>query len=280
MIRMLAVLAVLFPAAIAHAQEEQEQQPAHEDDDDLAADTTLPDWVASSSQDVELEGDHWRLETPNGVVNVWRPKSYDPQTAGTVVYVHGHGDSSDSAWTGHNLAQQFHDSELNALFIVPEAPPDGEEDLSWESLGALLRAVAQATQVPRPPGQLVVMGHSGAFRSIVPWLDDKDIGHIILLDAMYANEEEFTQWIDHSPGHEAKKLTVVGYVTRSKSEAFCSKLAGNMKLTRIPPKFQALSKRQKEARVLYLKSQYPHMNIVTDGKVIPLVLRRTGIKGI
>jgi hypothetical protein len=169
---------------------------------------------------------------------------------------------------------------LNALFIVPEAPPDGEEDLSWESLGALLRAVSQATQVARPPGQLVVMGHSGAFRSIVPWLDDKDIGHIILLDAMYANEEEFGQWIDRSPGHEGKKLTIVGYVTRARSEAFAGKIAGSVKCTRIPPKYQALSKKQKDARVLYLRSQYAHMNIVTDGKVIPLVLKRTAIKGI
>lgn len=242
-----------------------------------AADDDRPDWVADLSHDLVLEGEHWRIASPNGVIHVWRPRNYDEKTAGIVIYLHGDGDSSDTAFTNHALAKQFLTSGRNALFIVPEAPRDGDEETFWDSLGALLNAVHAATGVARPRGEVVVMGHSRAYRSIVMWLDDRRIGHVVLLDAMFSNEAEYTDWIDRSPGHEKKRLTLVSYTTRGKSEALIAKLEGAMKVTRIPPTFQALSKAQRQARVLYLRSQYGHMEIVTDGVVIPLVLQRTAL---
>ena len=37
-------------------------------------------------------------------------------------------------------------------------------------------------------------------------------------------------------------------------------------------------KREKSAKLLYVKSQYGHMQIVTSGKVIPMLLRLTPLK--
>src|SRR5690349_5160861 len=46
-------------------------------------------------------GDHARLETPRGPVHVWTPRGYDPETAITVIYVHGYQIDVDEAWWGH-----------------------------------------------------------------------------------------------------------------------------------------------------------------------------------
>src|SRR5688572_27928889 len=48
-------------------------------------------------------GEHWRFETWNGPVHVWRPSGYDPATAGTVLYVHGYYTDVDKAWREHRL---------------------------------------------------------------------------------------------------------------------------------------------------------------------------------
>lgn len=232
---------------------------------------------AADTHDGVENGEHWRLDTPNGVVHVWYPRDWDPDTAGTVIYLHGHRSTSDTAWIDHRLPHQFSASRLNALFIVPDSTTDNEEFLHWESLGALVREVERRTGVARPSGPLVVMGHSGAFRNVAAWLDDRTIDHIILLDAMYSCEEDFLAWITASPGHEKKRLTIVSRDTRKKALHFMRQIPASVGVKTIPASFTKLNKRQKSAQVLNFRSQYDHMGIVTSGEVIPLVLQRSGI---
>jgi hypothetical protein len=232
---------------------------------------------AHDLQDTAQGGVHFRLDTPNGVVHVWHSGQWDANTAGTVIYLHGHRSTSDSAWSEHHLAQQFAGSGLNALFIVPDSTTDNEEVLHWESLGALRREVERRTGLTRPPGALVVIGHSGAFRNIAAWLDDRSIDHLILLDAMYSREEDFLSWIERSPGHEKKRLTIVSRDTRKNALKFMRQIPASVGVKEIPASFAKLSKRQQAAQVLNLRSQYDHMGIVTSGAVIPLVLQRTGL---
>jgi hypothetical protein len=239
---------------------------------DAAADEHPPD-----KSDTVEDGEHWRLETQNGIVHVWKPRGYDAGTAGTVIYLHGHRSTADSAWSEHKLAEQFRASGENALFIVPDSTSDGEQYLHWDSLGALRREVERRTGVARPPGELIVMGHSGAYRNIDAWLDDRDIDHVILLDAMYSCEDDFLDWIERSPDHAKKKLTIVSKETRRAALRFMHKIPASVGVTKIPDSFAGLTKRQKTAQVLNMRSQYEHMGIVTSGRVIPLVLQRTGL---
>ena len=39
------------------------------------------------------------------------------------------------------------------------------------------------------------MGHSGAFRTVMQWVDHRLVEQIILLDAMYAGESAFDEYI-------------------------------------------------------------------------------------
>jgi hypothetical protein len=244
------------------------------------ADETLMETSAPAHMRADRveSGEHWRLDSGNGIVHVWRPAGYDPRTAGTVVYLHGHRSSADESFIQFGMATQFHNSGLNALFIVPDSTTDGEEGLHWDSLGALLRYVARETGVERGPGSLVVMGHSGAFRNIVAWLDDREIDDLILLDALYSYEDEFRSWILSSRNAEKKRLTLVSRDTRRNALRFMRGISWSVGVLKIPESYAKLNKRQRDARILNLRSQYEHMDIVTSGRVIPLVLQRSRLR--
>jgi len=48
----------------------------------------------------------------------------------------------------------------------------------------------------------------------------------------------------------------------------------------MPGSAGGFSKREKNARLLYIRSQYEHMGIVTSGKVIPVLLHLTPLKAL
>jgi hypothetical protein len=60
--------------------------------------------------------------------------------------------------------------------VAIEAPLSNFQDVSWKSLEELLRTVRNRTPFPLPLGPLVVVGHSGGFRTILLWLRDPRCG--------------------------------------------------------------------------------------------------------
>ena len=112
-------------------------------------------------------GEHWRLQTPGGTVHVWQPAGYERLTAGIVVYVHGFSTDVDAAWDRQKLAREFAASRRNAVFVVPEAPSSSQDPVRWPTLNTLLASVGSRLALDWPEGPLVVVGHSGAHRTVV-----------------------------------------------------------------------------------------------------------------
>jgi hypothetical protein len=220
-----------------------------------------------------LGGTHWRFEGARGAVHVWTPPGYDYETAGIVVYVHGYRTDVDAAWTEHQLAAQFLESQQNALFIVPEAPDGYRARIEWPSLGRLLRDVRHRTGVKRPWGHVVAIGHSGAYRTLVRWLDYRHLDHVILLDGMYGNEAEFSSWLRRARG--GNKLILVGADTLRWTEAFARRYRTASVFDVIPETLDDIAEDDRRGRLLYMRSQYDHMGIVTSGRTIPVLLRLT-----
>lgn len=246
----------------------------------IAAVVALAAAVAPPTHDQVANGDHWRIKTESrGIVHAWRPAGYDSSSAGVVVYVHGYYSDVDTAFTRHRLAEQFDASGRNALFIIPEAPASSDEEVIWTSLGDLLRTVAAAgIRVPRGP--LVVIGHSAAYRTVVNWLDYPPLRGLILLDALYGNEEDYVTWLEERRGHSGRRMTIVANDTVKWAEPFAKRIGNAQTVAKIPESIGTLSAEQRDARVLYLRSQFGHMDIVVGGKTLPLILERTRLRAL
>jgi hypothetical protein len=242
----------------------------------LVAAIAGPDDTAPPPEPTVLEravaaGRHWRLETGNGPVHVWAPAGYHADGAATVLYVHGYYTEIDQAWSEHRLAEQFALSSINALFIAPEAPSGSREGVAWPELTALLTEVAAAIDVPRPQGVLVAAGHSGGYRTLDRWLEHPALDLVIAIDSMYGNVAETKAWLDASPAH---RLIMIGDDTVRWTEELAAELADDVvTLDRFPEHDQAFPPEARAARVLYIRSQYGHMPLVTAGVALPMVLR-------
>src|SRR5262245_5588092 len=228
----------------------------------------------------EQGGTHWRFETWNGPVHVWRPPRYAAAHAAVVVYVHGYYIDVDRAWKEHRLAEQFAASGLNALFVAPEAPSGVGQPVLWPGLATLFVEIEKHLDLQVPRGPVVAIGHSGAYRTLVNWLDYRPLERVILLDALYDYEDQFEAWLKERGRTAARrKLTlVVGKSTLEPS----MRLVGELhrlaaSAPEIPDRPEQLSRRQRQAKLLHMRSQFGHFELVTDGKAIPVLLGATAL---
>jgi hypothetical protein len=230
-------------------------------------------------EDTVLGGKHFRIKTARGAVHVWFPPGYERETAGTVIYVHGYYTDADGAWREHELARQFKASRQNAMFVVPDAPSGNDDDVKWPALKDLRKAVTRAN-IHLPDGPVVVIGHSGAFRTVMQWVDHRLVDQIILLDALYAGESAFDAFIASGKRADDHKLIVVAASTAEESASFARRYKFAVARERMPASSGEFSRRERGAKLLYIRSQFEHMAIVTSGKVIPTLLRVTPLKAL
>lgn len=231
-----------------------------------------PSALHGPSPQLQAGGLHYRLVGARGVVHVFQPPGYDVRRAGVVVYQHGYTNSSDRALRLHYLLPQFAASGRNALFIVPDGPRRPHERVRWPSLQALLDAVAVAIDGPLPKGARVLVAHSGGYRSVARWATPAGASDVLLLDASYGNYKAFQQWL---AARGDRRLGIVSYLTRSVTEPWLRKLPEVRRRRRIPSSFAALSAAEREARVLYFRSQWGHSAMLRARVVLPLLLQRT-----
>lgn len=225
-------------------------------------------------------GSHWRLLTEKGPVHVWQPRGYDPATAGTVLYVHGYYTNVDGAWVQHALAEQFAASKTNALFIVPEAPRGSDEEVSWPVLGDLLKEVERQLVGIKARSPIVVAGHSGAWRTLGGWAEDKRVENFILLDALYGMDDKFQTWLIRHPGSDEPRLTLITKDTASRVAPFLEKIPTAKRRASLPETYRDLTPAERNAPVLEIGSDLSHMEIVTTGKVLPVLLHRSPLKAV
>jgi hypothetical protein len=215
-------------------------------------------------------GRHVRIDGPRGPIHVWIPASYRADTGATVIYVHGYFDDADTAWTGHQLAQQFALSALDALFVVPEAPVAQKLPINYPDLGELLRLVEDATGVARGAALTVAVGHSGAFRTLQSWLDEPLLDQLVMIDAMYGDEDAIVGWLKASQRH---RLIFVGEDTLLGTESVAEKVPDTLTIDRFPPSYDTWPAAARTARSVYVRAQFAHMPLITEGIALPSLLR-------
>jgi hypothetical protein len=217
------------------------------------------------------EGKYWRLTTPHGPVHVWTPKRYKPRRATTIVYVHGYYVNVDEAWDRYHLPTQFAASGIDAMFIAPEAPAGGGQAVSWTSLKELLDTVEKSIEQVMPGRRTVAVGHSGAYRTLLTWLDEPELDTVVLLDAAYGEIEQFRKWITADDKH--RLINVGDLSTREWTDRLHASLPETVVLDNFPSIEDGLPREASRARILYIKSTLGHFPLVTGGIALPMILR-------
>lgn len=265
-----AVVVAITVAALAGraAADLASAAPPEELDPEAASSPTL----AEMYEEWSAPGEHVRFETPNGPVHVWTPAGYVPETAITIVYVHGYAIDVDDAWLAHGLPEQFGASRVNAMFIASEAPADKLEPLRWTSPTALLEAVERELGRPVPSSRVIAIGHSGAYRTLERWVLDRKLGGIVLLDAGYASIVPFRDWARRSQAH---RLIVVAHDTVHWSAVLRRYLPGMKSYYDGFAQFAdpALLATARGHRLLDIRCDLGHWGIVNGGVALPTVLR-------
>jgi hypothetical protein len=222
-------------------------------------------------------GTHWRFVTDSGPMHVWVPDYYDRDTAGLVVYVHGYWVDVDEAWKQHRLPQQFAQSRQNAMFVAIEAPRDNDDSVKWKALGDVKKAVARANFV-LPDGPAIVVAHSGGFRTIKHWVDNKLLAQVILLDASYGGTEEFKEFIGTGKRAKYHKMVIIASGTAARARAFAKAFRFAVTRDGFPKKWEDFTRREVRSKLLYIRAHEGHSEIVSGGHVLPLALRLTPLE--
>jgi hypothetical protein len=165
----------------------------------------------------EEGGEHWCYSAgTQGNVHLWKPDGYDADDAVTVVYVHGHNIGYDRCvnkgyldciWDAHGLPAQFAQSGLKALFVAVEGPLNDRQKVKWTSLDALMSSIRRKGGI-KPPSKVVAVGHSAGIFTLMRFLDDARLVHVVALDALYQDSpKRLARWFHASGSH---RLTLVG----------------------------------------------------------------------
>jgi hypothetical protein len=142
--------------------------------------------------------------------------------------------------------------------------------INYPSLSELLRLVEEKTGVTRGMALTAAVGHSGAYRTINAWLDEPLLEQVVLIDGMYANEEVMEAWLRASPVH---RMITVGEDTLQWNEQLLRDMPDTFVVDRVPPTWDTWPAEARTAKSVYVRAQYYHMPLVTDGIVLPAVLR-------
>jgi hypothetical protein len=219
------------------------------------------------------------------VLRTWRPRELDLNTAGTVVYVHGYDTTVDDAWEQHRLAAQFQLSRQNAIFAAVSGPASRNEPVAWPRLSDVRDAQTSLTG-QSPTGPVVVVAHSGGYRTVASWIQRGDvIDQVGLLDALYGDVDDLTHWIG-DPAAPQRSMNLVS-CDNGRPRANAERLIAGLRRQPtirvahrhgVPARYEDFTWRQRRARLLHVVAQQTHMGLVLDGAVLPVILRRSPLR--
>lgn len=203
-----------------------------------------------------LPGVHTRIDTPRGPIHVWAPEGYRARSAALIVYVHGYHVNVDDAWWAHGLPEQFGAARANALFVVPEAPSGPHDPVRWATLADLVAALDGQIPEPLPDGRVILIGHSGAYRTIEAWLGDPALATVVLLDAGYGARTPYLAWVRRSTDH--RLITV-----SSETEWWCRVLHHHLPSTHTVRGVPARPEALRGDRIIHVRTELDHWGVVT-----------------
>lgn len=191
-----------------------------------------------------------------------------------VFYFHGWGNNIDTSLTRFNLLEQFYKSKKNAILVLSETAKNSKDsygghleekgvfaDLLDEVIDELNEIYAKELNV----GDISLAGHSGAYRIMAYILTHggvtKNIEAVYLFDALYADVEKYTYWLDNYNGRFINIYTPNGG-TVSESENLMKCLEGWEIPFELIEDDNFSSHELKDERIVFIKSKLGHSQVI------------------
>ncbi len=209
-------------------------------------------------------------------VVIFVPKGFEPKRkVDLVFYFHGMFSSVERAPVDFNLYNQFTDSRVNAILILPEAAwnaPDAfggklEDPGNFKALvGDVMGVLLQKEIVPGGSlGSIIIAGHSGAWRIISKILENRDyafhVKEVYLFDSLFAGLDTYAKWISKWGKRFIAVYTENG-MTQYNTFLLIEKLLWKNLLPGIVADDPEEDKMLDRRRILFLRSPYDHYGVL------------------
>ncbi len=131
-----------------------------------------------------------------------------------IFWFHGWHNSIDTAAEFYKLAKQFIASKRNAVLVLAETAKNSPDSYGGKLeqpgifkglVNDVVNELKKNSILPRKaiPGNIVLAGHSGAFRVIAYILQNGQmpVQEVFLFDALYSQVDKFMYWINQDKNH-------------------------------------------------------------------------------
>jgi hypothetical protein len=206
-----------------------------------------------------------------------------------VFWFHGWRNNIDTAAEFYKLTKQFIASNRNAILVLAETAknaPDSyggklERDSTFRNLtDDVMNELKKKGYVPfnAIPGNIILAGHSGAFRVIAYILQNGQmpVQEVFLFDALYSQLDKYLSWISQDPSHHfVHWFTNQGGGTDVMSDTMMLKLKNTHNKFALVEETGVKSEIIKENRILFIHSLREHNVIINDPDDFQLLLENS-----
>ena len=206
-----------------------------------------------------------------------------------IFWFHGWHNNIDTAAVFYDLIKQFVAAKRNAVLVLSETARNAPDSYGGKleqpgMFKALLEdvmnemkrkgIVSNATE----PGNIVLAGHSGAFRVIAYILQNGQVKvqEVLLFDALYSQLDKYSEWISATPSnHFVHWFTNQGGGTDKMSELMMLQLKTNRHEYRLTEERAITPEIIKRNRILFIHSTREHNVIINNPDDFQLLLENS-----
>ena len=192
-----------------------------------------------------------------------------------VFWFHGWGNNIDSAAVRYDLINQFVNSKINAILVLAETAKDApdsyggklERSNEFKELvdDVMLKLVKEKVINKRhPTGNVVLAGHSGAYRVMAYILQNGNVPvkEVILFDALYAETDKFINWIKEDTAHRFINIYTNAGGTDVESKEMVKQLTNENIDSYILEELQLTPGVLQQHRIVIIHSLHEHNDII------------------
>jgi hypothetical protein len=206
-----------------------------------------------------------------------------------IFWFHGWRNNIDTAAEFYKLTKQFIASNRNAILVLAETAKNAPDSYGGklEQAGTfknlvedVMNELKKKGDIPfeAEPGNIILAGHSGAFRVIAYILQNGQmtVKEVFLFDALYSQLDKYLSWISQDPSHHfIHWFTNQGGGTDIMSDTMMLKLKSAHNKFALVEEAGIKPEIIKDNRILFVHSSREHNVIINDPDDFQLLLENS-----